>query len=165
MSTYILFWNPAISSFKLEYLQDMLDCDNNDPTFNWSIWEHENAHIGDRFFLVRCKNRPVPGKLNQYGKQLWEPCIDETTGICMAGNFTSDPYEGEDWSGKGRETYYMDMNIDQATDPDECVIVSTAESGTGVIVKWLKISKNKKSKSANVPNLFPAYPCQHSLSC
>ncbi|HBH09459.1 MAG TPA: hypothetical protein DDX40_08695 [Rikenellaceae bacterium] len=76
--------------------------------------------------MVRCKNKPVPGKLNQWGRQVWEPVLDDTTGICMSGIFTSEPYRGEDWSGKGRETYYMNMNIQQATDPDKFVIIKTS---------------------------------------
>lgn len=124
MNTVILFWNPDISSYKMEMHRDLLSRDffvlN---TFNWSVWEHERAHEGDRFFMVRCKNRPVPGKLNKWGKQAREPVIDDTTGICMAGEFTSEPYRDEDWYGKGRETYYMNMNIRQASDPDKFVIL------------------------------------------
>lgn len=127
MSTIILFWNPAISSYNLERHRDMLSRDYFEiDSFNWSVWEHQRAHEGDRFFMVRCKNKPVPGKLNQWGRQVWEPVLDDTTGICMSGIFTSEPYRGEDWSGKGRETYYMNMNIQQATDPDKFVIIKTS---------------------------------------
>ena len=45
----------------------------------------------------------------------------------MAGHFSSDPYRGEDWSGKGRETYYMDMELTEAADPDKNIIVKTAD--------------------------------------
>ncbi len=127
MSTIILFWNPAISSYNLEGHRDLLSKDffilN---SFNWSVWDHQRAHTGDRFFMVRCKNKPVPGKLNKWGKQVWEPVLDDTTGICMAGTFISEPYRDEDWSGKGRETYYMNMDIEQATDPDKFVIIKTS---------------------------------------
>ena len=81
MATFILFWNPAISSYKLDEYRRFLAERPHSYDFNWSIWEYEKAREGDRFYMVRCKNKPVPGKLNQYGKQLWEPCIDETTGI------------------------------------------------------------------------------------
>jgi len=126
MNTIILFWNPDISSYDIDRHHDLLDGDTIEyGTFNWSIWEHQLAHEGDRFYMVRCKNKPVPGKLNKWGKQVWEPVIDDTTGICMSGVFTSDPYRGEDWSGKGRETFYMDMDIQQATDPDKFVIIKS----------------------------------------
>jgi hypothetical protein len=128
MSTIILFWNPDISSYSMERHHSLLADDMSElDTFNWSVWEHERAHEGDLFFMVRCKNRPVPGKLNRWGKQLWEPVIDDTTGICMAGEFISEPYCGEDWSGKGRETFYMDMSIRQASDPDKFVILKSAD--------------------------------------
>lgn len=127
MNTFILFWNPSISSYKLDSYRSFLAAKPHVYDFNWSIWEHQKAHIGDRFFMVRCKNRPVPGQVNQWGKQVWEPCTDATTGICMAGTFSSEPYRGEDWSGKGRETFYMNMCISQAADPDRCVILSSEE--------------------------------------
>ena len=42
MKTYILFWNPAISSYKLDDFQEKLgELEYND--LNWSVWEHEKA--------------------------------------------------------------------------------------------------------------------------
>lgn len=128
MNTVILFWNPDISSYTMERHQLLLAHDKYECySFNWSVWEHAQAHSGDRFFMVRCKNKPVPGELNQWGRPLWEPVLDDTTGICMAGHFISEPYSGNDWSGRGRETYYMDMDIHQATDPDQFVIIKSAD--------------------------------------
>lgn len=60
-----------------------------DDDFNWSVWEYEKAKEGDKFFMVKVG----PG----------------TNGIVMAGKFTSEPYKDEDWSGKKRTVYYMDM--------------------------------------------------------
>ena len=105
MNTIILFWNPGISSYTIERLRE--DLSNHAHVSNWSVWEHEKAHRGDRFFMVRCGE----------GK----------TGICMSGRFRSEPYQGEDWSGKGREVYYMDLLADVVIDPDACPILSTAE--------------------------------------
>lgn len=92
MKTFILMWNPAISSYKLEQFQEELEHFYN-AWFNWSIWDYKEAHDGDRFFMVRC---------GQNGNR----------GICMSGHFTSDPYEGEDWSGRGRKTFYIDLDPD-----------------------------------------------------
>jgi hypothetical protein len=103
MNTIILFWNPAISSYTIERLRE--DMSNYAHVSNWSVWEHDKAHKGDRFFMVRC------GK----GK----------TGICMSGRFRSEPYQDEDWSGKGREVYYMDLMADTVIDPDLLPILST----------------------------------------
>ncbi len=103
MNTIILFWNPGISSYTIERLRDDLDMEQH--VSNWSVWEHEKAHQGDRFFMVRCGE----------GK----------TGICMSGRFSSEPYIDEDWSGKGREVYYMDLMADTVIDPDILPILST----------------------------------------
>lgn len=106
MKTYILFWNPAISSYKLDNFQkEMEDLGNAD--MNWSVWEHEKACAGDRFFMVRCGS----------GK----------TGICMSGYFSSNPYKGEDWSGRGRVTYYMNLEPDYMINPDYLPILSTLD--------------------------------------
>lgn len=108
MKTFILFWNPAISSYKLDDFQrelEELSDDYND--MNWSVWEHEKASAGDRFFMVRCGS----------GK----------TGICMSGYFSSDPYKDEDWSGRGRETYYMDLEPDVMIHPEYLPILTTNE--------------------------------------
>jgi len=106
MKTYILFWNPAISSYKLDDFQkEMEDLGNAD--MNWSVWEYEKACAGDRFFMVRCGS----------GK----------TGICMSGYFSSNPYKGEDWSGRGRITYYMNLEPDYMINPDYLPILSTLD--------------------------------------
>lgn len=102
MKTFILFWNPGISSYTIERLRE--DLDEEQHVSNWSVWEHKKAHKGDRFFMVRCGE----------GK----------TGICMSGFFSSEPYQDEDWSGKGREVYYMDLMADIVIDPDILPILS-----------------------------------------
>lgn len=103
MNTIILFWNPGISSYTIKRLRE--DLTHHAHVGNWSVWEHEKAHKGDRFFMVRCGE----------GK----------TGICMSGRFRSEPYKGEDWTGKGREVYYMDLRADIVIDPDLLPILST----------------------------------------
>jgi hypothetical protein len=108
MKTFILFWNPSISSYKLDDFQRELEEISNEYNYmNWSVWEHEKASAGDRFFMVRCGN----------GK----------TGICMSGYFSSNPYRDEDWSGKGRVTYYMDLEPDVMIHPEYLPILSTIE--------------------------------------
>ena len=105
-NTFILMWNPAISSMTLERhnrsVEHMLmEC------FNWSVWEHEKAKCGDRFFLVRV------GEGN--------------TGVVMSGVFDSNPYEDEDWSGKGRQTFYMDMIPNVILNPETAPMITTKE--------------------------------------
>lgn len=88
MATYILFWNPGVSSytmFRFEY-----DFENDSHVGNWSFYEHEKVKWGDSFFMVRCGE----------GK----------TGIVMQGEIWSNCYEAADWSPKGRRPiYYADI--------------------------------------------------------
>ena len=104
--TFILMWNPDISSVKLE------DHNKDIPNmvtgyFNWSVFEHEKAHKGDRFFLVRCGE----------GK----------TGVVMSGFFDTNPYLGKDWSGRGRKVYYMDLVLNAILNPEVAPMVTTGE--------------------------------------
>ena len=121
MATFLLYWNPHFSSYKLDrFLRDfafpegkdvMTDDDNWDRSpdfFNWSIVEYDKARRGDRFVFIRVgQTKP--------------------TGMIGVGRFTSDPYEGEDWSGQGRKTYYMDMRWDSVVRPDSDKVLKTSE--------------------------------------
>lgn len=104
--TFILMWNPSISSVTLEEHQYGLE-NLFTEYFNWSVWDYEKARCGDRFFLVR-----VGG-----GR----------TGIVMSGVFDSHPYQAEDWSGKGRPTFYMDMLPNVIIDPETAPMLQTAQ--------------------------------------
>ncbi len=88
MATYILFWNPDISSYTEErFLEDFV---RNKAVDNWSIHEWENVQYDDRFYMVKC------GSGN--------------TGIVMKGLFVGECYEDEDWSPKNRRPiYYADI--------------------------------------------------------
>ena len=107
-NTFVLMWNPSISSYTMERfnsdLKDMADGFLVDD-FNWSVWDHEQARDGDRFYMVKVG----PG----------------TNGIVMSGTFTSEPYQGEDWSGKGRTVFYMDMEIEEMIHPDRCPLLTS----------------------------------------
>lgn len=110
-NTFILRWNPAISSYTMARLDsDMEDWAKgywNEDDFDWSIYEWQKAHRGDRFFMVRVG--------------------DGNTGIMAAGRFTSEPYKGEDWSDKGREVYYMQMEFEAVFHPERADIIGTEE--------------------------------------
>lgn len=56
MNTVILMWNPAISSYKIEQFKEELAAfDNPDMWYNWSVYDWQNSHEGDRF--LSCKSR------------------------------------------------------------------------------------------------------------
>ena len=106
MNAVVLMWNPEISSFKVDdFLNGLKDFDH--FRLNWSVWEHEKVHQYNRFFMVR-----VGG---------------DNTGIVMSGLIMSDPYKGKDWSGKGREVYYVDLRPSVMVNPDSSLLMTTEE--------------------------------------
>ena len=111
MNTIILMWNPAISSISYREYKNFFRCPVG-TDFNWSVWDHDKAHAGDRFFMVRVGEEGKGGKGN---------------GIVMSGHLTSEPYRGVDWSGKGREVYYMDLQPDYLFDPEKAPTPFTDE--------------------------------------
>jgi hypothetical protein len=50
--TFIMRWNTDISNYKLSEFEDAMD-DFFDEGFyyDWSIWDYQKAHIGDRFYI------------------------------------------------------------------------------------------------------------------
>lgn len=108
MATVILKWNPAISSYTLGRSDHGFEQAREEKNYmlNWSIWEHEQVHAGDRFFMLRVG--------------------DGNTGIVMSGQVVSEPYRDEDWSGKGRITYYADILPDFMIDSEQGPVLETA---------------------------------------
>ena len=96
MSTFVLKWNPEISSFKYPaYLSSLKD--PYDMHLNWSIHDWRKMKDGDRVFFLRVGEKPQ---------------------LLASGYITSEPYQDEDWSGRGREVYYADFYFDVACHPD-----------------------------------------------
>lgn len=102
--TFILTWNPSISSITLDEHRYAL-AHPLTYQFNWSVCDYKNVRIGDRFFMIKVGD--------------WEG------GVVMSGIFTSLPYRGEDWSGKGRETFYVNMQPNIIIDPENAPTLST----------------------------------------
>lgn len=109
-NTFLLRWNPALSSYTMERLdEDMTDWANGEwcDDFDWSVHDWQKARKGDRFFMLRVG--------------------DGNTGVFAAGRFTSDPFLGDDWSGKGREVHYMTMEFETVFHPERADIITTEE--------------------------------------
>lgn len=110
-NTFLLLWNPAISSYTMARLDsDMSEWAQTnwwDEDFDWSVYEWQMAHKGDRFFMARIG--------------------DGNTGIFAAGRFTSEPYKNDDRAGKEREVYYMHMEFEAVFHPERSEIISTEE--------------------------------------
>lgn len=104
--TFVLMWNPAISSVTMEDHNESIPNIMTEH-FNWSVYEYQEAKKGDRFVMVRCGE----------GK----------TGIVMSGIFDSNPYQGGDWSGKGRTVFYMDLEPNFIANPEKASIITTDE--------------------------------------
>lgn len=108
--TYLLRWNPTISSFKLDDYRDVLSkYPDRFSGMNWSVYEWEKAHKGDHYYMLRTG--------------------DDKAGIVFRGVFTSDPYPGEDWAGNGKQRYYMDMDCYDCVPADEqsAITIETLE--------------------------------------
>lgn len=96
MSTFILKWNPEISSFKYPQYLGVL-ADPFDFSLNWSFHDWREVKEGDRVFFLRVGERPQ---------------------LLASGYITGVPYQDEDWSGRGREVYYADFYFDIACHPE-----------------------------------------------
>ena len=105
-NTIILFWNPEVSSFKMEDFQQLLENMEREH-MNWNIHEHEKAHFGDRFFMVCCGRK--------------------SAGVCMSGYLVSEPYVDTDWAGKDRVVYYADIAMDYMINPSCLPILPSEE--------------------------------------
>lgn len=86
---YLLRWNPAISSFKIEDYRGAMKAHPNGFYANWSVYEWENAHEGDRYYMIRV------GEGN--------------TGIVFQGEFMTEPWVDDDWAGTSKQRHYMDI--------------------------------------------------------
>jgi hypothetical protein len=98
MATFILKWNPAISSFTSEDFALFRKQLPRNRDLNWSVWDYKKVKEGDDFYLLKVG--------------------EGTNGIVMKGHFSSGAWEGDDWSGKGRETYYCWLNVDYFVDDE-----------------------------------------------
>lgn len=102
--TYLLRWNPTISSFTLDTYRKAIVEYPEGFGCNWSIYEYEKAKRGDWFYMLRSG--------------------DDNPGIVWSGTFTSDPYEGDDWAGKNRKRMYMNFETSEFEDPDKPLPIS-----------------------------------------
>ena len=104
--TFVMRWNPEISSHKVvDFEHAMEDFYDDGFYYDWSIFDYEKVHVGDRFFMLKVGNG--------------------NTGIVMSGIIVSLPYKDEDWSGKGRDVRYVRMIPDCMVHPDKTEIIST----------------------------------------
>ena len=108
MATVILKWNPNFSSYSMyHFLYDVINTNYGvTDDFDWSVWDYEKIHEGDKFYWVKLG----------YGQ----------IGIVGQGVITSEPWVGEDWSGKGRKTYYVNFVPNILINPDALPILTSS---------------------------------------
>ena len=98
--TYLMRWNPTISSFKeKDYKECVVNLVHGMFRMNWSIHEWQEARMGDYFYMLRTG--------------------DYKAGSVFSGQFISDPYPSEDWAGSTKRRMYVDMICMDPTDPRE----------------------------------------------
>ena len=109
MNTYIMRWNPSISSSKIEEFREAMDKWPGGFCYNWSIYEWEQAKEGDEYVMVRVGDGPC--------------------GVVYHGTFLSNPYEGGDWGGTAKKRHYVDITVENACDPDmPCITMEQLET-------------------------------------
>lgn len=95
--TFILRWNTEISHLKLGDAAEMIyKIRENDKLYIWPLWAYEEAHIGDRFYMIR----------TGYGGQ---------EGIVMRGYFKSEPEEGDGPGFEGK--HFVRMVVEDVLNP------------------------------------------------
>lgn len=105
--TFILRWNPEISSytlnmFKKDYSKTVYDNRFEFPVeMNWSIYDHKSLSKGDEFFMFTTGD-------------------DDASRLVMHGFFSSGIYRDENWNTKSYRSSicYADMDVDFAVCPD-----------------------------------------------
>ena len=106
--TFIMRWNTDISNYKLsEFEESMDDFEVDGFYYDWSIWDYQKAHYGDKFYMIRTGS----------GKH----------GVVMRGTIIGTPYPDEDWSGKGRKVYYIRMSLSHMIHPEKSPLLLTTE--------------------------------------
>lgn len=109
MNTVIFKWNPSFSNFTMyDYLAGIVSFNmpGHSMKYNWAVWDYKDIRKGDRYYFV---------KLGPNG-----------TGIIGRGTIKSLPWAGKDWSGKGRDTRYVDLNPEIFINPDALPIITTS---------------------------------------
>lgn len=95
MATFLLRWNPAISSVTEDGFRRMVEhfpfCE-----MDWSVHDFAQADQGDTFYMMRVG--------------------DDRPGIVMRGVFSSTPKRAADWAKEGKVRFYCDLRIDYIMD-------------------------------------------------
>ena len=100
---FILQWNPVISDCSEDEFAKIVS--SRSKQFGWELYDWMNAQVGDIVYMVKC--RPAPD-----------------AGIVLQGRIKCRPKPGPHWSGKGKYTHYVWIDVDYIINHDECPIMS-----------------------------------------
>ena len=119
MNAYILRWNPAISSYKMERHLDIVSHVKRGgypDQFDWSVREWEELKPNDMFVLL------------QVGT--------DNDGVAMVGKFISEAYEDASWRKDGKTIHYADMEIFDAFDLSKETKMRAENFEKDIHIKW-----------------------------
>ena len=106
--TFIMRWNTDISNHKITDFEDSMENFHEEGFYyDWSIWDFQKTHVGDKFYMIRTGNG--------------------VNGVVMKGTLIGTPYVDEDWSGRGRKVYYIRMALSHLIHPDKAALVLTTD--------------------------------------
>ena len=117
---YLMRWNPAISSFsESDYEKCLENMERGMFRINWSIYEWEEARVGDMFYMMRVG--------------------DKKAGIVFSGIIASDPYVMDDWAGTTKRRLYVDLVCLNAVAPGEKPLITLDMLQTAIPeINWAK---------------------------
>lgn len=118
MATFIMRWNPGISSANLDNYMEARNTFPGGFRWNWSIFDWEKAKAGDNFYMLRVG--------------------EGANGIVYEGEFLSDPYEGSDWAGTDKKRHYVDIAVWNPADADKPWLTSDELEKVLPSIDWRK---------------------------
>ena len=111
--TYIMRWNPEFSSYTLDKYADMIKRFPTDFAIDWTLYEWQDAHVGDIFYMVR-----VGGESDANG----------SAGIVFRGEIVSAPYVRPDFREKSKAfRHYVDIACHNFAQPQGPAHLSLSE--------------------------------------
>ena len=83
--------------------------------YNFQLFSEKNDFTDDTICTIAVADAILQGK--NYGESIHE--------WCRRYPHPMEPYKDEDWSGKKRTVYYMDMEVTHMIHPDRCPLLTS----------------------------------------
>lgn len=101
-------------------------------SYNFQLFSEKNDFTDDTICTIAVADAILQGK--NYGESIHEWCRSYPHPMGAYGarfkqwvmsNYPMEPYKDEDWSGKRRTVYYMDMEVTHMIHPDRCPLLTS----------------------------------------